>query len=289
MSEVKTQEEIKRFWPEQAPDVKNVSKYVSKYKDEKIVIKCGGNVLIDPELFNNFIEDIVILNKLGLTTIIVHGGGPRIKNKLSQLNIKSSFIKGLRVTGKDIISIVENVLINFNKEIVMTLKSMSCDACSITTKDSNIISVKPEREEMGFVGVPEEIELNVLNKITSKGIIPVLAPMGLDKNGLPYNINADTTAGAVAKALNSRRLLLMTNVEGVYDKNKKLVPEITALEANKMIDEEIIISGMIPKINTCIDAVNNGVKGVVIIDGRKPHSILYEIFSDKGAGTLIRK
>ena len=289
MSEVKTQEEIKRFWPEQAPDVKNVSKYVSKYKDEKIVIKCGGNVLIDPELFNNFIEDIVILNKLGLTTIIVHGGGPRIKNKLSQLNIKSSFIKGLRVTGKDIISIVENVLINFNKEIVMTLKSMSCDACSITTKDSNIISVKPERKEMGFVGVPEEIELNVLNKITSKGIIPVLAPMGLDKNGLPYNINADTTAGAVAKALNSRRLLLMTNVEGVYDKNKKLVPEITALEANKMIDEEIIISGMIPKINTCIDAVNNGVKGVVIIDGRKPHSILYEIFSDKGAGTLIRK
>ena len=289
MSEVKTLEEIKRFWPEQAPDVKNVFKYVSKYKDEKIVIKCGGNVLIDPELFNNFIEDIVILNKLGLTTIIVHGGGPRIKNKLSQLNIKSSFIKGLRVTGKDIISIVESVLINFNKEIVMALKSMSCDSCSITTKDSNIISVKPERKEMGFVGVPEEIKLNVLNKIISKEIIPVLAPMGLDKNGLPYNINADIAAGAVAKALNSRRLLLMTNVEGVYDKDKKLIPEITALEANKMIDEEIIISGMIPKINTCIDAVNNGVKGVVIIDGRKPHSILYEIFSDKGAGTLIRK
>ena len=289
MSEVKTLEEIKKFWPEQAPDVKNVSKYVSKYKNEKIVIKCGGNVLIDPELFNNFIEDIVILNKLGLTSIIVHGGGPRIKNKLSQLNIKSSFIRGLRVTGKDIISIVENVLIKFNNEIVMALKNMSCDACSITTKDSNIILVKPERKELGFVGIPEKIEFNILKKITDDGKIPVLAPMGLDKNSLPYNINADTTAGAVAKALHSRRLLLMTNVEGVYDKNKKLIPEITALEANKMIDEEIIISGMIPKINTCIDAVNNGVKGVVIIDGRRPHSILYEIFSDKGAGTLIRK
>jgi acetylglutamate kinase len=289
MSQAQTLEEIKKFWPITAPDIKNVFKYVSKYKNEKIVIKCGGNVLIDPELFKNFIEDIVILNKLGLTTVIVHGGGPRIKNKLSELNIQSTFIRGLRVTDKNIINVVERVLIEFNKEIVNALKNKSCEAQSVTTKEFNVINVKPEREELGFVGIPYKIDSNILNKITDNKKIPVMAPMGLDKNKLLYNINADTAAGAVSKALNSRRLLLMTNVEGVYDKNKKLITEITAEQANKMIKDEIIVSGMIPKINTCIDAVSNGVRGVVIIDGRKLHSILFEIFSDKGAGTLIRK
>jgi acetylglutamate kinase len=287
MSEVKSLEEIKKFWPKKAPNINNLEKYVSKYKNEKIVIKCGGNVLIDPELFKNFIEDIVILNKLGLTTII--GGGPRIKNKLSELNIKTTFIRGLRVTNKNIINVVENVLIEFNGEIVAALKNMICKAIPITTKQNNVIYVKPEREELGFVGVPDKIETKIIKQIIDNKEIPVLAPMGLDKDGLSYNINADTAAGAIAKALKSRRLLLMTNVEGVYDKNKKLITEISSVEANKMIEEEIIISGMIPKINTCIDAVNNGVRGVVIIDGRKPHSILYEIFSDQGAGTLIRK
>ena len=289
MSQDKSLEEIKKFWPRSAPNINNVSKYVSKYRNEKIVIKCGGNVLIDPELFKNFIEDIVILNKLNLTTIIVHGGGPRIKNKLLELNIKSTFIRGLRVTDKNIINIVEEVLIEFNKEIVSALIDKSCKAQSITTKEHNVISVEPERKELGFVGDPKKINLEILNKILENKEIPVMAPMGLNKENLSYNINADTAAGAVAKALNSRRLLLMTNVEGVYDKNKKLIPEVSSEEANKMIGEEIVVSGMIPKINTCIDAVNNGVRGVVIIDGRKPHSILFEIFSDKGAGTLIRK
>tara|TARA_B110001452_G_scaffold167892_1_gene140289 strand:+ start:9725 stop:10594 length:870 start_codon:yes stop_codon:yes gene_type:complete len=289
MSQDKSLEEIKKFWPKSAPNINNVSKYVSKYRNEKIVIKCGGNVLIDPELFKNFIEDIVILNKLNLTTIIVHGGGPRIKNKLLELNIKSTFIRGLRVTDKNIINIVEEVLIEFNKEIVSALIDKSCKAQSITTKELNVISVEPERKELGFVGDPKKINLEILNKILENKEIPVMAPMGLNKENLSYNINADTAAGAVAKALNSRRLLLMTNVEGVYDKNKKLIPEVSSKEANKMIEEEIVVSGMIPKINTCIDAVNNGVRGVVIIDGRKPHSILFEIFSDKGAGTLIRK
>jgi acetylglutamate kinase len=289
MSEDLSLKDIKKFWPKKAPDIQNVSKYVSKYKEDKIVIKCGGNVLIDPELFKNFIDDVVVLNKLGLTTIIVHGGGPRIKNKLHDLGIKSIFIRGLRVTDKKIMEIVENVLIEFNKEIVSALNNMSCKACSITTQELNVISVIPEREELGFVGIPKKIKLDILNEITKNKEIPVLAPMGLNENNLPYNINADTAAGAVAKALGSRRLLLMTNVEGVYDKNKKLISEITASEANRMIEEEVIVGGMIPKINTCIDSVNNGVRGVVIIDGRKQHSILHEIFSDKGAGTLIRK
>ena len=289
MSEEKFLDKIKIFWPKNAPDIQKVPKYIEKYKNDKIVIKCGGNVLIDPKLFDNFIDDIVVLNRLGFSTIIVHGGGPRIKNKLKELNIESKFIRGLRVTDKSIINIVENVLINFNKEIVTALNNKSCKACSITTQEYNVISTKPERSELGFVGIPEKIEINILNEITNKKEIPVLAPMGLDKDKKPYNINADTAAGAVAKALKSRRLLLMTNVEGVYDKEKKLIPEINVAQATKMIDDETIVSGMIPKINTCIDAVKNGVKGVVIIDGRKPHSILYEIFSDKGAGTLIRK
>ena len=289
MSKDLTLDDIGKFWPRLAPDINNVSKYVQKYKKDKIVIKCGGNVLIDPELFKNFIEDIIILNKLGLSTVIVHGGGPRIKNKLKELNIESKFIRGLRVTDKNIINVVESVLIKFNKEIVAALKNRSCKAWSITTKEYNVITIKPERSELGFVGIPEKIQVNVLEQIIGRKEIPILAPMGLNKDKMPYNINADTAAGAIAKALNSRRLLLMTNVEGVYDKGKKLIPEINVEQALEMIANETIISGMIPKINTCIDAVRNGVKGVVIIDGRKPHSILFEIFSDKGAGTLIRK
>tara|TARA_B100000767_G_C19638407_1_gene481440 strand:- start:75 stop:944 length:870 start_codon:yes stop_codon:yes gene_type:complete len=289
MSEVLSLEDIKKIWPKLASNINNVPKYVAKYKKEKIVIKCGGNVLIDPELFKNFINDVIILNKLGLAVVIVHGGGPRIKNKLVELNIKSNFIGGLRVTNEKVIGVVENVLIEFNEEIVNALKKESCNAHSITTKENNVIFVKPERSELGFVGIPDIVKTSILEKITSKKEIPVLAPMGLNKENNPYNINADTAAGAVAKALNSRRLLLMTNVEGVYDKNEKLIPEITSAEANRLIDEKVIVSGMIPKINTCIDAVKNGVRGVAIIDGRKQHSILNEIFSDKGAGTLIRQ
>ena len=289
MSKEKFLNEVKKFWPKNAPDIQKVFKYVEKYKNDKIVIKCGGNVLIDPELFKNFINDIVILNKLHLSIVIVHGGGPRIKNKLKELNIESKFIRGLRVTDKNTINVVENILIEFNKEIVIALNDRSCKAWSITTKECNVISVEPERIELGFVGIPKEIKVNVLNKIIDQKEIPILAPMGLDENNKPYNINADIAAGAVAKALNSRRLLLMTNVEGVYDKEKKLIPEINVAQAMEMINNETIVSGMIPKINTCIDAVMNGVKGVVIIDGRKPHSILYELFSDTGAGSLIRK
>ena len=287
MSLVK-EEELKNILPINGPSVEEVKKYIDKYHEEKIVIKCGGSVLIDPNLFNLFISDIVIIKKLGIIPIIVHGGGKRINEKLKQLNIESTFIKGLRVTNKDTIKVVENVLVDFNKEIVNALKDKSCDAKSITTKEYNIITVKSERNELGFVGEPTEIKVNVLNEIIQAKEIPVIAPIGLKEN-LTFNINADTAAGAIAKKLKSRRLLLMTDIEGVIDNNNKLISEITPDLAKKMINEEIIKGGMIPKINTCIDAVNNGVRGVVIIDGRKPHSILFELFSDKGSGTLIRK
>ena len=282
------QVDLKKILPSNGPSIEEVKKYLEKYIDERIVIKCGGSVLIDPNLFELFISDISIMKKLGLTPTIVHGGGKRINNKLKQLNIESTFIKGLRVTNKDTIKVVEDVLIEFNKEIVDALKNKSCSAKSITTKENNIIFVEPEKQELGFVGKPTEIKINILEKIIESNEIPVVAPMGLNDNN-PFNINADIAAGAVAKKLKSRRLLLMTDTEGVMDKNKKLVSEITPNLAKKMINEEIIKGGMIPKINTCIDAANNGVRGVVIIDGRKPHSILFELFSDKGAGTLIRE
>ena len=279
---------LEKILPSNGPSINEVKKYLEKYSDEKIVIKCGGSVLINPNLFNLFISDIVIMKKLGLTPTIVHGGGKRINIKLKELNIKSTFIKGLRVTNKDTIKVVENVLVDFNKEIVNELIDKSCDAKSITTKEYNIITVKSERNELGFVGEPTEIKVNVLNETIEAKEIPVIAPIGL-KDNQAFNINADTTAGAIAKKLKSRRLLLMTDIEGVIDNNNKSISEITPDLAKKMINEEIIKSGMIPKINTCIDAVNNGVRGVVIIDGRKPHSILFELFSDKGSGTLIRK
>jgi len=279
---------LKTILPSNGPSIQEVKKYLEKYTDEKIVIKCGGSVLIDPNLFNLFISDVVVMKKLGLTPTIVHGGGKRINNKLKELNIESNFIKGLRVTDNNTIKIVEDVLIEFNKEIVNALKNKSCDARSITTKEYNIILVKPERGELGFVGIPTEININVLDEIIKANEIPVIAPMGL-KDNKPFNINADTAAGTIAKELKSRRLLLMTDMEGVIDRNNKLVSEITPDVVKKMINEEVIKGGMIPKINTCIDAINNGVRGVVIIDGRKPHSILFELFSDKGSGTLIRE
>mgnify|MGYP001258626580 CR=1 FL=1 len=287
MSEI-ISEEIKKVWPKSAPSISNINKYVEKYKNEIIVIKYGGNVLIDREVFNNFIEDIGILHKLGLSIIVVHGGGPRIKRELDKSNIASKFIKGLRVTDKTIIDIVENVLIDFNKDIVTSLKLQGSKATSIHTKEKNIISVKPEDEELGFVGIPNEINIKILKDLIVEKEIPVVAPLGKGKNNQSYNINGDIAAGAIAKSLKSRRLLLMTNVEGVLDNNKKLISEISSEKVIELIKNETISGGMIPKINTCLDAVKNGVRGVVIMDGRKPHSILNEIFSDTGAGTLIR-
>ena len=279
---------LEKILPSNGPSINEVKKYLEKYSDEKIVIKCGGSVLINPNLFNLFISDVVIIKKLGLTPVIVHGGGKRINIKLKELNIESTFIKGLRVTNKDTIKVVEDVLIEFNKEIVDALKEKSCNARSITTKEHNIISVKPESDELGFVGIPTHVKTDILKEIVKTNEIPVIAPLGLDENNQTFNINADYAVAFVAKELRARRLLLMTDVEGVLDKNKKLISEITPSIAKKMIAENIISNGMVPKINTCIDAVNNGVRGVVIIDGRKPHSILFELFSDKGSGTLIR-
>ena len=253
------------------------------------MIKCGGRVLLDPELFKLFIDDITILKKLGLTPVVVHGGGPRIKKKLDELNIKTEFIMGLRVTNEKVIKVVEEVMVEFNNEIVAALKKSNCAAKSITVRENSSIYVEQKNEVLGYVGKPTKINDKLIKDLIKEDFIPVVSPMGLDEKKQTYNINADTAAGALAKSLKSRRLMLMTDVEGVYDKNKKLISEIKSNEAEKLIYDNTISEGMIPKIRTCIDSVNNGVRGVVIIDGRKPHSILFELFSDKGSGTLIRK
>ena len=282
-------DEIKKFWPEKAPDINIVQKYVKKYEKEKIVIKYGGNVLIDRNVFNNFISDINVLNKLGLSIIVVHGGGPRIKRELDKKKIVSKFINGLRITDKNIINTVEEVLIDFNNDIVNSLKKLGSEAASFHTKTDNIIKVKPERKELGFVRIPNEINDSLIQNALNKNKIPIIAPLGLGDHNQTYNINGDTAASAIAKKLKSRRLILMTNVEGVYDDQKKLISEIKPFDLENLIKWKVVQGGMIPKIENCVDAVQNGVRGVVILDGRKPHSILHEIFSDKGSGTLIRE
>ena len=280
---------FEKILPKNGPPIEEVSKYIQKYKNELIVIKYGGNVFIDRDIFNNFILDISILNKLGLSIIIVHGGGPRIKRELDRSNIETKFIRGLRVTDKKIINIVESVLIDFNNDIVNSLKNAGSKATSINTKENNIIEIIPETEELGFVGIPNKINIDIIKNTIEKNSIPIISPLGLGENNQTYNINGDTAAGAIAKSLKSRRLLLMTNVEGVLNKENKLIEEISSSEISEMIKNKTITEGMIPKINTCLDAVDNGVTAVGIIDGRKKHSILFELFSDKGSGTLIRK
>ena len=288
MLEIK-EEELKKILPLDGPSIDEVKRYLEKYNDEYIVIKCGGSVLVDQNLFNIFIKDIATLNRLGFIPVVVHGGGKRINNRLNELGIHSKFIKGLRVTGKDTIEVVEQVLNEFNIEIVEALKQQSCNSETINSKDNNVISVIKENDKLGFVGTPTVIDRVIIDQIVDDKKVPVIAPLGLDENNQTYNINADTAAGSIAKKIEARRLIIMSDVEGVLDNNKKLIPEINSSSIKDLIDSEIITGGMIPKINNCLDVASNGVKGVVIIDGRKNHSILFELLSDKGSGTLIRQ
>ena len=227
--------DIKKILPENGPPIKEVSKYIEKYKNEIIVIKYGGNVFIDRNIFNNFITDINILNKLGISIVVVHGGGPRIKRELEKSNIQSNFIRGLRVTDEKIINIVEDVLIDFNNDIVNSLTQKGSETISIHTKSNNIIEVIPESEELGFVGIPKKINSNLIDDALNNNKIPIIAPLGLGKNNQTFNINGDSAASAIAKKLKSRRLILMTNVEGVYDDKKNLISEIKPFDIENLI------------------------------------------------------
>ena len=281
--------ELEKILPNNGPSIDEVKKYTTKYSNDIIVIKCGGSVLLEKNLFNQFIEDISVINKLGLSVVVVHGGGKNIQKKLDEHNLKSTFIDGLRVTDEKTIKIVEEALLELNFEILSEISNHHANSVSISPKKNNVIRVTPERKELGFVGTPTEIKKDIILEIINEKKIPLIVPMGIGEDNNIYNINADVAAGAIAKELKARRLLLMTDVEGVLDKSKNLISEINSSMANEMLENKTIAGGMIPKIKTCLDAVNNGVTGVVIVDGRKQHSILFEIFSDKGAGTLIRK
>ena len=280
---------LENIIPKDGPSIEEVKKYIKKYSNELIVIKCGGSVLLDVFLFNQFIEDISAINHLGLSVIVVHGGGKNIKKELDKHKIESKFIDGLRVTDENTMTIVEKALLELNTEILNNLTNKEANAKSVTPKSENIIKITPEKKELGFVGNPKKINKEVLLNIVTEKKVPIVAPMGVGDDGKIYNINADVVSGSIAKELNSRRLLLMTDVEGVLDKDKNLISEIDSKLALKMLKDGDISGGMVPKINTCLDAVNNGVTGVCIVDGRQPHSTLFELFSDKGAGTLIRK
>ena len=288
MLEIK-EEELKKILPSDGPSIDEVKRYLEKYNDEYIVIKCGGSVLVDKNLFDIFIKDISVLNKIGFIPIIVHGGGKRISNKLNEKGIKSQFIKGLRITDEETIKVVEEVLIDFNKEIIDALEKQACNSQTINSKFNNIIAVVQDHVDLGFVGTPTEINKTVIDKIVDEKKVPVIAPLGLDESNQTYNINADTAAGSIAKKIEARRLIIMSDVEGVLDNNKKLIPEINSQSIKDLIDNDTVTGGMIPKINNCLDVASNGVRGVVIIDGRKNHSILFELLSDKGSGTLIRQ
>ena len=284
-----SEENIKKILPSKGPTFDEVKNYLQKYNNEYIVVKCGGSVLNDQKLFNNFISDISILIKLGFIPVIIHGGGKRISNKLNKTGIQSNFINGLRVTDKRSISIVEEVLDSFNKEITESLKKNACNSEGITSKRNNILLVKRENKDLGFVGIPIEINLSIIKQIVEEKKVPVIAPLGLDNNDQVHNINADTAAGFIAKKLNARRLIIMSDVEGVLDGNQKLISEIDTKKVNDLIKNEIIHGGMIPKIKNCLDVASEGVKGVCIIDGRIKHSILFELLSNDGSGTLIRE
>ena len=280
---------LSAIWPKEAPPIDEAKKFLEKYKNKKIVLKYGGQVMASLKLSKAFAEDAAVCNKIGVNTVVVHGGGPQIQKRLNQNKIESKFIDGLRVTDNNIIGIVEDVLLNeINPDLVKSIEKYGVNSVPVNAKNSDIIRVKGSKNSsLGFVADPDQINEKIINELLVNKKIPVIAPIGIDKTEQVYNINADTVAGKISEKIKADRLLLMTDVPGVNDKCGKLIEKLTISEANNLISSGVITGGMIPKILTCISCLKEGVSGVVIIDGRKPHAVLYELFSEAGAGTLI--
>jgi len=274
--------------------------YILQYDSKTIVVKYGGNAMVE-DVTEDFAQDIVLMKQTGIEPVVVHGGGPQIGEMLKRLSIPTTFIDGLRVTDEAAIGIVEMVLTgSINKQIVSGINAAGGRAVGISGKDGNLIiarklermkmdpaSLETKPVDLGFVGEPEKINPEVLRRIMQSDLIPVIAPIGVGKQGETYNINADTVSGAVASAMQAERLILLTDVEGVLDQDRKLIPKLSVAEAHALIKSGTIRGGMIPKIETAIDAVKAGVKAAVILDGRIPHVLLLELFTEHGAGTLI--
>ena len=288
-------------WLAKARTLSEALPFMRRYAGATFVIKYGGHAMGESELFRLFARDVVLLRQVGINPVVVHGGGPQIGRMLDRLKIKSEFIDGLRVTDKDTVDVVEMVLAgSINKEIVSAINAAGGFAVGLSGKDGNLIQAQRLRRtkrdpnsnierilDLGLVGEPTEINPHILDFYERSDITPVIAPIGISAGGETLNINADTAAGAIAAAVGAKRLLMLTDIEGVLDRNGKLIPLMTMAEARRYIADGTIRGGMIPKIETCLEAVGKGVEGAVIIDGRVPHTLLLELFTEHGAGTLV--
>ncbi len=306
MNEKKTKavsDEEREHWLAKAKTLSEALPYMRAYAGKTFVVKYGGHAMGDPELAKLFARDIVLFKQVGINPIVVHGGGPQIGDMLERLRIKSSFVDGLRVTDAATVEVVEMVLSgSINKEVAAAINEAGGTAIGLSGKDGNLIRARkltrkkrdPDSNiekvvDLGFVGDPTEINARVLAEMAESNIIPVIAPLGIGSRGETFNINADTAAGAVAAAVGAERLLMLTDVPGVLDSKGVLIPEMTATQVRARIRDKTISGGMIPKVETCLDAVKGGVEAAVILDGRVPHALILEIFTEHGVGTLIRK
>jgi acetylglutamate kinase len=277
--------------------------HMQRYDEEIVVVKYGGHAMGEEEMAKSFARDIVLMEQTAINPVVVHGGGPQIGGMLKRLGIKSEFADGLRITDAATIEVVEMVLAgSINKQIVGFINAAGGKAVGLSGKDGDMVKARKVSRhvvdpgsnieklvDLGFVGEPERVDTMVLDQILGRDLIPVLAPLATSADGTTYNVNADTFAGAIAGALKAKRLLLLTDVPGVLDKSKKLIDQLTADEARRLIADGTISGGMIPKVETCLYALEQGVEGVVILDGRVPHAVLLELLTDHGAGTLMTR
>ncbi|WP_323796968.1 acetylglutamate kinase [Nisaea sp.] len=294
--------ELRQEWLSKAGILTEALPFMRRYSGKTVAVKFGGHAMGDDALFKSFAADMVLMKQVGMNPIVVHGGGPQIGKMLERLAIKSEFIDGLRVTDSATVEIVEMVLSgSINKSIVAAINAAGGRAIGISGKDGNLITARklqrtkidPDSNiekvlDLGFVGEPASVDVSILKTFSDGGLIPVIAPIGFGEDGETYNINADTSAGAIASASDAARFLLLTDVAGVLDKNGQLIPELSVGDARGLIEDGTISGGMIPKIETCIDAVENGARAAVIFDGRVPHACLVELFTPHGVGTIIR-
>lgn len=281
--------DISQKWLEKAGLLVEALPFMRRYAGKSIVVKFGGHAMGEQAFVDSFASDMVLLRQVGTKPLIVHGGGPQIGSMLSRLEIESSFVDGLRVTDEATISIVEMVLAGgINKSLVAAIAAAGGKAVGISGKDGNLIKAsKAHNGQLGYVGVPDEIDISVITALMGHDMMPVVAPIGLGDDGMTYNINADTAAGAVAGAIGASRLLMLSDVAGIQDKNGNLIERVNLKQAKELISNGTVTGGMIPKLETCIKAVEDGAEAAVIMDGRAPHAILVELFTEHGIGTMI--
>ncbi len=280
---------MNKDWSATARTLNKALPYLQRYDGATVVIKFGGNAMGDDEAMQSFARDIVLMEQVGIKPVVVHGGGPMINEQLARLNIKSEFVNGKRVTDAATVEVVEMVLSGrVGKRIVQAINAEGGRAVGLSGKDANLMVCDHAGPDLGFVGRPSQMNPDILRRLGDVGMIPVIAPIGAGRAGETFNVNGDTAAGAVAAALKADRLLLLTDVEGVKGADGSLIPEITQAQVHELIRNQVISGGMIPKTETALDAMAGGVRAVVILDGRVPNACLLELFTEHGAGTLIK-